>query len=89
MEIKDILCDMGLEDSVIFINPSYDDAIIGLDCTSDRVIYDFDKMVEHLMTKDNMEADEAIEFIEYNTLRAIPYMGENAPIVMRNIKDYL
>lgn len=31
------------------------------------------------------DCDDAVEFIEYNTIRACPYMGERAPIVMRAI----
>lgn len=49
---RDLLNEMGLEDSVVFENPDYDSAIIGY---SDeyRIVYDFDLMVEHLMTVDN------------------------------------
>jgi hypothetical protein len=39
-------------------------------------------MVEWLMNKDNITETEAIEFIEFNTIRAIPYAGAKAPIVM-------
>ena len=74
---------MGYESSIVFENPDYDSAIVGTD-TEGRVIYDFDKMVEHLMDVDGMERDEAIEFIEYNTIRSIPYAGEMAPIIMIN-----
>ena len=38
-------------------------------------------MVEHLMEEDEMEEEEAIEFIDYNTIRALPYMGDNVPII--------
>ena len=31
---------------------------------------------------------EAIEFIEYNTLRALPYFGDMAPIIMYDISNY-
>ena len=69
---RDLLNEMGLEDSVVFENPDYDSAIIGY---SDdyRIVYDFDLMVKHLMTVDNMSSEDAIEFIEYNTIRSIPY----------------
>ena len=40
------------------------------------------------MTTDKMEHDEAIEFIEYNTIRATPYAGEMAPIILYNLNDY-
>jgi hypothetical protein len=86
---RDILNEIGLEDSVVFENPDYDSAIIGFDANNNRVIYDFEKMAIHLMDNDGMTYEEAVEFIEYNTLRSIPYAGGNAPIVMYSIEDYL
>lgn len=79
-ELKDRLLEMDMEDTIFFENPSYVDAIIGIS-DDDRLIYDYDKMVNFLVEKDGMEEDEAIEFIDYNTLRALPYMGNKAPIV--------
>ena len=87
-EKRDLLIELGLEDSIVFENPDFDSAIIGYDAVNHRVIYDFEKMIEHLISKDGMEYEEALEFVEYNTLRTIPYMGENAPIVLHLIEDY-
>ena len=78
---REVLNNMGYEHSIVFENPDYDDAIIGVS-HDDRVIYDYDKMVEHLMVNDNMTYEEAADFISYDTLRIIPYAGEYAPIVM-------
>lgn len=82
--VREALCNMGYEDAIVFENPSYDDAIIGV--TDGRVVYDFDKMVECLVNDEDMSEEEAIEFIEYNTIRALPYI-ENAPIVMFSILE--
>ena len=46
-------------------------------------------MVEHLMDKDGMTYEDAVEFIDYNTIPACPYMGSNAPIILRDITDYI
>ena len=54
-----------------------------------NAVYDFDKMVEYLIETDGMEYEEAVEFIEYNTIRALPYMGEFAPIVVYPTNDYM
>lgn len=82
--IRDALCDMGHEDAVIFDGPDFDEAIVGV--TDDgQVVYDYDAMVECLMKQDNIGRLEAIEFIEYNTMRALPYI-DNAPIVMNRIR---
>jgi len=71
----------GYEDVVIFENYSYDDALIGV--TEDgRAVYDFDRMVRWLMQTEGMTDMEAIEWIEYNTIRALAYMGDDAPIIM-------
>lgn len=78
---RQLLDDMGYTDSVIFTNPDYDDAIIGVS-HDDRVIYDYDKMIAHLTVCEEMTIEEAADFISYNTIRSIPYAGENAPIVM-------
>lgn len=72
---------MGYEDSIIFENPDYDSAIVGVS-DNGEVIYDFDKMVEHLMAEEDMTAEEAADFISYNSIRSLPYVGEGAPIIM-------
>jgi len=82
MNKRDLLIEIGHEDSIVFENPSYDNAIIGTD-ESGRVIYDYNKMVQCLIDEDGMEYEEACEFIDYNTIRALPYV-ENGPIVLMN-----
>lgn len=76
---------MGYEDAIVFENPDYDSAIIGMS-HDNRVVYSFDKMVECLMEEDGMEYEEAVEFIEYNTIRALPYWP-NGPIVVTSLID--
>ena len=80
MNRRDILIDLGYEDSVVFDGPSFDDVIVGV--THDgRVVYSFDKMVESLMSHDGMGYEEAVEYIEFNTLRSLPYYS-GGPVVM-------
>ena len=69
-------------DAVIFINQAYDNSIIGTTFDG-RVIYDFDKMVQELMTDEGWTEEEAIDWIEYNTIRALPYCGDKPPLIMR------
>lgn len=80
-KIREALCDMGHEDAVVFDRPDFDEAIVGV-TDEGRVVYDYDKMVHCLRIADGMSEEEAIEFIEFNTMRALPYAGEYAPIVM-------
>lgn len=65
----------------LFENPRFPNSIIGLS-SDDRVIYDMEKMIEDLMEEDNINYIDALEFIEYNTLRALSSEGNNAPIVL-------
>lgn len=85
-ELKDTLVEMGYEDTVLFENPDYLSAITGISDTG-RLIYSYEKMVEHLMETDRMNEEDAIEFIDYNTIRALPYMGDNAPIISYNLLE--
>lgn len=78
---RDALCDMGHDEAVVFDGPDFDEAIVGVTDES-RVIYDYDKMVHCLRAFHNMTEEEAEDFIGYNTMRAIPYAGERAPIIM-------
>lgn len=75
---------LGYENVVIFDTPSYDDALIGVS-EDNRAVYDYDKMVVWLAVTWGISREDAMEFIEYNTLRALPYCGAAAPIVMRRI----
>lgn len=71
----------GYEDVVILENYSYDDALVGV--TEDgRAVYDFEKMVRWLMETEGLDELEAVEWIEYNTIRALSYEDDSAPIIM-------
>ena len=87
MTIKEQLEKYYIEDEetsiILFENPSYDDAFIGL-TLDNRAVYDYDKMIECLMKEDDMSYEEAIEFIDYNSLRSLSYIGEKAPVVIQN-----
>ncbi len=66
---------------VRFDCPSFDDAAVGM--TSDgRLVYDYGLMIKSMARKDGISEEDAMEFIDYNTIRSIPYAGENAPVVM-------
>lgn len=65
----------------VFSSPSYNNSIVGISYDN-RVIYDMDLMIEDLMKEENLSFEDALEFIEYNTLRALSYMGEDAPIIL-------
>lgn len=75
----------GYEDILLLDDYSYDDALVGI--TEDgRAVYDFNRMVAWLMETEGFSQEEAIEWIEYNTIRALPYYGPEAPIIMYPIE---
>ena len=88
MDNREILVNAGYEDAIVFENPDYDNAIVGV-TDEGNVVYDFWKMVNHLMEQDGMEMTEAVEFIEYNTIRALPYIGDGAPIIITMLDDLI
>lgn len=85
MTAAERLSELGYEDVVVFENYSYDDALIGV-TDDNRAVYDFDKMVEWLRKTEGFSPEEAIEWIEYNTIRSLPYAGEDAPIIMYRLE---
>lgn len=81
MTAEEKLLENGYDGVVILTDYSYDDALIGV--TEDgRAVYDFEKMVAWLMEAEGCAPDEAVEWIEYNTIRALAYMGPDAPVIM-------
>lgn len=80
-DVKELIEDHEYEDVIIFSNPDYASAFIGIS-DDGRAVYNYELMIEHLMNEESWTDSEAIEFIDYNTLRAIPYMGAKAPIIV-------
>lgn len=78
--LTEYLTSAGYENSLLFDCPSYDDAIIGI--SDGQVCYSFTKMIESLK-KDNMSEEDAIDFIYYNTIRALDYQpSDTRPIIV-------
>lgn len=88
MTIKEQLEKYYIEDEetsiILFENPSYDNAFVGLTLEGDRAVYDYNKMIKCLITEDNMDYEGAAEFIDYNTVRSLPYIGDKGPIIIHN-----
>ena len=65
------------EDEQFLIADGLDDAVIGLDESTMRLIYSTSKSIQILM-ENGLNPEDAIEFFEYNIKGA--YMGEKTPI---------
>ena len=74
----------GLEEDeqpLIFDNHAYDNSIIGISHTG-RLVYDYDSMVIEFMQDEGCSWEEAVEWIEYNTMRSLGYGGPMSPIII-------
>ena len=84
-KIKQKLSDIYGED-LIFAD-GFDDAIIGVATGFDsaRVVYCYASMIEVMMKDNNISYEDALDWIEYNTLGS--YIGKNTPIYVMGIDD--
>lgn len=82
-EIRDFLAEI-CPDAVILDNPSFDNSIIGV-TWDDRIAYSFEKMMEELSQEDGIDTLTRMDIISYDTMRKIPYAGENAPVVIQSL----
>ena len=55
-----------------------DQAVIGFDETSERLIYSMSKIMQILVEQDGMTDEEALDYYYYNIAGA--YVGEKTPI---------
>lgn len=84
MDVRKILEDNDLSNVIIL--DGYDPAFVVV--THDgRAVYDYDTMVAWLRDTHDFTEEEAIEWIEYNTIRALPYMGGGAPIILLRLGE--
>lgn len=66
---------------VILEPKALDSAIIGITDDHEHLIYDYGKLVT-AMTSDLGSCDDAVEWIDFNTLRSLSYMGKYRPYIM-------
>ncbi len=60
------------------IADGFDDAVIGICHHSQKLIYSYRKCVNILVSNDNMQEIDAIEYLDFNTINS--YVGEKTPI---------
>lgn len=64
----------------------YKDAIVGLTSDDEHLIYSYDKLIESMMKVNGWTYEEAVEWIDYNTIRSLPYMKPCEPIIMFDLE---
>lgn len=94
-DLLNFLNERGFEDTILLEGEEFDESIIGF-TDEGHLIYSYDSMVENLAKTYIREGEdedkaysEAMEFIDYNTIRAIPYMKSQGkePIIQYSIYD--
>jgi len=64
----------------------YDEGIVGI-TAGGSVVYSFEKLAEAIMEHDGMDYEDAVDWLCYNTIRTIPYMGEFKPVMLMDSGD--
>ena len=79
IEIKELIIEMlsENEEESLFAD-GFDEAILGLDSLSLRVIYSVSMCYSILQQRDGMSYEDAVEFFSFNVLGS--YMGDKTPI---------
>ena len=70
--------------AVILDDSSYDNSIIGTTLDG-GLIYSYERMVEEYMIDNDCGEDEALDWIGYNTIRAIPYLPDPKPMIVSEV----
>lgn len=73
----------GIYKGCVMLEPRewLDAALMGKDAKTGGAIYDKMKIVEIFAQKDNLSFEDALDMVDYNTERAIPYMPNPKPIL--------
>ena len=71
------------QDEEILVATGFDDAVIGIETDTFRLVYSIPKCISILMGKYSMEYDEAIDFFHYNVSGS--FVGEKTPIWVEDI----
>lgn len=89
MKVDDVSTPQTIREQIAEIDPDvlvlegFDDAIIGFAqrCGQPVVaVYAYDKIIEILCERDNLDADEAAEFVAFNVVGA--WLGPRTPVIV-------
>lgn len=73
------------QEIILFDNYDYATAFIGI-TNDNRAIYSYELMLEYLIAKCDMDLYDAIEWLDYNTIRVLEYTSiSNKPLILYDI----
>lgn len=64
----------------------YDEGIIGVN-EGGGMVYSYEKLAEAIMEHDGMSYEDAVDWLDYNTVRTIPYIHEFQPTMLMEFPD--
>lgn len=79
-ELHEWLCEHEHSETSTF-GEYYLSAIIGI-TEEGNLVYSYSKMVEQEMEDYDISLDDAVEYINYNTIRTVPYMKDKPPVIV-------
>ena len=82
-ELKELIEEITDDDVVVFENPDFCTAFVGLSHDG-RAIYDYDKMIEYMVSEQGVSVEDAIDYISCDTIRSLGYV-HNGPIVLMGL----
>ena len=80
-----------VNDRLVYIGDEpgeYLDAVIGVTHDHDHLLYSYDRLVELMMSRNGWSYEDAVEWIDYNTIRSCDYTGEFKPYVVYDIESF-
>lgn len=91
--LPDALVDELPDDAFVFDPEGLDQAIVNI--SDGRVVYDYEKLIKAYMEvfadEEDRDSDQlwldAVDWVHYNTLRALPYMPLNARPIITGMDD--
>lgn len=97
-ELNEFLKEFDMEDCVFFSEEETVSAIVGYEDSERCLVYDYDKLIksfmEHFRKYDTETAKsdeelytEAVEWVDYNTLRSLPYKQADYVVVNEKGED--
>ena len=93
LELKELIADQvededELDQIIVLEGDEFADGAVGL-TISNHLVYDYNKLVESLMKHNEWTELEAVEWLDYNTIRSLPYMASvgNEPIIINLFEE--
>lgn len=81
--IKEHVSDDEITNDIVLLEgDEFAPGFIGLTADTYQAVYSYEKLIVSLTAHNHWTSEEATEWLEYNTLRSIPYMPGKKPIII-------